>query len=333
VAVHLRRPATANVYEFRGGQPLLLAAGMLLENLRIAASAHSRTMEWRQDGAGWPDRIVVRFARSEGMAVDRLYSCLGLRSVDRRRYHKRPLTGQQRAALQDALGDGLVLDWYNETGQRWQIARLSARATDIRLRAPETFATHQRVVDWRRKLSPAGIPAGTLGLDRPTRTIMRWAMQSWSRTHTLNRIAGTGMAALQMDYRPILASAACFAVRFAHPAPTGDAATQPLIAAGQHLQRFWLTATRLGLAMQPLLATLIFADYGAKSIAFTTDTSVQRKAAALAAAFPRVFGAGPADFVFIGRIGEPLPRVGDCRSVRRPLAELMEPHQATGPSA
>jgi len=48
----------------------------------------------------------------------------------------------------------------------------------------------------------------------------------------------------------------------------------------------------------------------------------------LAREFHSVFGAGPEDFVFMGRIGEPLVRIGVCRSVRKPVATLMSlPHE------
>jgi hypothetical protein len=86
-----------------------------------------------------------------------------------------------------------------------------------------------------------------------------------------------------------------------------------------------LTAARLGLALQPAMAVLIFADYGQCELPFTKDATVRAKASRLAREFRRVFGAGTEDFVFMGRIGEPLPRVGACRSVRRPVAELMFP--------
>jgi molybdopterin/thiamine biosynthesis adenylyltransferase len=325
VAVHLTRPKGNNVYEYRGGEPLLLAGGMLLENLRIAATAHGRRMEWHREGDGWPDRIVVRFEPAAGLGVDVLYSSLGLRSVDRRRYRMRPLLRQEKAALLGALGDELIIDWYSRPVQRARFAQLSAQATNIRLRAQEAFEIHQRVIDWQQRLSPIGIPAAALGLDRLTLSLMRWAMRSWSRTRFLNRLGSPGAATLQMDYAPILACAACFTVRLVQATQLGARHPESMLRAGQHLQRFWLTATRLGLVMQPLLATLIFADYGEKSLVFTADDDVQSRATTLCASFRRVLGGTASDFIFIGRIGEPRTKQPDCRSVRRSLRELLQP--------
>jgi hypothetical protein len=75
--------------------------------------------------------------------------------------------------------------------------------------------------------------------------------------------------------------------------------------------------------MQPACAVLIFAHYGENEPTFTADESVQAKAKRLSQMFRRVLGAATADFVFMGRIGEPLPRMGVVRSVRRPVTELM----------
>jgi hypothetical protein len=149
---------------------------------------------------------------------------------------------------------------------------------------------------------------------------MRWAIQDWGRMDRLNRFTGTFSAVLEMDYRPILFSAAAFTLRL--PADEGDL-TERLLAAGIHIQRFWLTAAKLGLALQPAMALLVFADYGHKDIAFSVDPALRIKANRLANEFRRIFGAGTEEFIFMGRIGEPLPRLGACRSVRRPVSELM----------
>jgi sulfur-carrier protein adenylyltransferase/sulfurtransferase len=151
---------------------------------------------------------------------------------------------------------------------------------------------------------------------------MRWAMQDWGRTQLLNSLGGTGSAALEMDYVPILSSAAAFMLRFSTIAQ-GRRETANLLEAGARIQRFWLTAAHLGLALQPALAVLIFAHYGEHEPAFTKDPAVSDKAKRLAQRFRDVFRAGTEDFVFMGRIGEPLPRIGVCRSVRRPVSELM----------
>jgi nitroreductase len=320
VVVHLAACTGQNVYEYRDGEPLLLSAGMLLESMRIAATAWGRRLDWRYEEDG--QRILVSLVPARNVAKDPLYSSLTLRSVDRRPYRTRPLTGAEKSALESALGHGLTVEWHEDLKARWRIARLNAQATDIRLRTPEAFRVHQQVIDWQRAHSPDGIPAGAIGIDRLTQKVMRWSMQAWWRTRLLNALGGTLTGSVQMDYGPGLASAAFFALRQPRASSQGAGRVADLLGRGQSIQRFWLTATWLGLAIQPEMATLIFAHYGERSARFTTDPALCRKAEDLASSFRQVLGAGTDDFVFFGRIGEPRARLPLYRSTRRSLAQL-----------
>jgi hypothetical protein len=322
IRVHINRHVTGNIYHFRNDEPNVWVAGMLMENLRIAASAHRRRAEWHVDAEPDPLVLHVRFVPDQTVTPDPLYAALGQRSVDRNRYRTRKLTEAERVALEAALGGRLRIDWWSTITARWRFAKLSARATDIRLRAPEALPVHQEIIDWDVNLSPTKIPAGALGISRLTLRIMRWAIQNWTRMDRLNRLTGTFSAALEMEYLPILSSATAFTLRF--PAD-GARSIGTLLEAGVHIQRFWLTAARLGLAMQPAMALLVFADYGQKDFPFTIASGLRVKAKRLADEFRRVFAAGTEDFVFMGRIGEPLPRMSVSRSVRRPVSELMTP--------
>ena len=98
------------------------------------------------------------------------------------------------------------------------------------------------------------------------------------------------------------------------------------IRAGQALQRFWLTATRLGLALQPSVATLSFAYYGREEVSFSADAAALPQARRIAERFARLCAlhqAKPEDVVFMGRIGTPKTKPLQSRSIRRPLAELL----------
>jgi nitroreductase len=329
ILVHLAERDLRNVYCYRDDEPNVLACGMLLENLRIAASAHGRRLDWKiasgpQAQPGAPLRVHVQFTADETVVPDSLYAALGQRAVDRNRYRTRKLTDAERLALEAALGDQLRIDWYPTAAGRWRFARLSAQATVVRLHAPETLHIHQKIIDWDVNLSPTKIPAGALGLRAPTLRVMRWALGDQDHMKLLNRLGGAALSGIEMDYLPILSSAAVFTLRFLNPGQ-GVREKAELLATGQYIQRFWLTAARLGLALQPTLAMLAFAHYGRNEPTFTEDTAVRAKAKRLAEGFSRLFDAGPEDYVFIGRIGEPLPRMGVCRSVRKPIVELMFP--------
>lgn len=334
VVVHLREPDRTDIYEYRDGEPVLLSAGMLLETMRIAATGWGRGLHWERDRQPGPYRLIVRLSPQENLTPDPLLSFVPLRSVDRRPYRRRPLLAGEKQALTASLGIGLRIDWHESLSMRWQIARLSARATDIRLRIPEAYEVHRRVIDWDRAHSPRGIPASATGLWRGSLPLMRWGMKRWGRMRLLNRGGGTFSAALQLDYLPVVASSAFFVMRFPRQEAPAEGRSESLLAAGQAIQRFWLTATRLGLAMQPSLALLIFADYGAAGSVVTVDPASIRRTRRLAEQFQQQLGVPPADIVFMGRIGEPRPRLPLYRSTRLTLNELLQTqagveHQAT----
>ena len=323
VSVSVRDDSYSNIYEYRNAEPTLLSAGMLLESMRIAASAFNRNMNWRyEDQVNSVHRIIAQFPSRGDMEPDPLYSYLSTRSVNRRPYQIRRLSTEAKDVLTAALGDRLTWTAYERFSDRLRLARLNAIATDIRLSIPETFPIHQRMVDWNRDLSPAGIPAGAIGLDPVTLRIMHWAMQHWSRTKLLNRLGGTFTAALQMDYLPGLCSAAFFAIRFSQDVH-GIERTPALLDAGARIQRFWLTATKLGLVVQPCLATLAFAHYGKTSIPFTVDRGALRSSKKLADLLEHALGVTSDSTIFIGRIGYPA-QVSDCRSTRLSLDQLIE---------
>ena len=322
IAVRIFDRSEQNLYEYRKSEPTLISAGMLLESIRIAATAWGLTARW--DYANYRDRaheIIVRFTTGE-RSVDPLYPFLTLRSVDRRPYRLKSLRQPEIAELERALHPGLLLQWHETLGSRWQFARLCALATGIRLRIPEAFPIHQQAIDWTHPHSPNGIPAATAGLDRLSLRMMKWGMRDWSRMRLLNRLGGVASAQLQLDYLPAIASAAFFTIGL--PRTNDDDRIVALLRAGQAIDRFWLTATRLGLAIQPELAVLAFAHYGATAANFTTATPMRERAKVLASALRTALGSGYDELVFIGRIGRPKPRMPFVRSTRLTLDQLIE---------
>ncbi|WP_119461387.1 ThiF family adenylyltransferase [Rhodospirillaceae bacterium SYSU D60014] len=325
--VMVRIPAATgtNPYEYNDGQPTLLSAGMLLETMRIAASGFQRSFEWVYHGSTANGHLIeARFTPKPQLPRDPLFPYIKIRSVDRRPYKSTRLTRQAKQALDACLGDYSRIHWHETRAERWRIASIGALATDIRLRMPEAYDVHRSMLDWTRPLSPDGIPAGAVGLDSLTLRLMRWAMRDWSRVDFLNRyLGGTGMPRFQMDLAPGLQCAAHFTITWKSP-PRPDDRIPALLRLGQDLQRFWLTATQLGLVMQPNLAPLCLAHYARNGIPFTRDPSVRRKADALAFRMNALLEERDEDLVFLGRLGWPKSRRVPTRSVRRPLAELLE---------
>lgn len=326
VRIHLTNEHKKNVYEYRNGEPTILAAGALIECLRVAASAKNREITWKYEGESKDSathKIFVNFTYNQTIQPDFLVAQLTLRSVDRRRYRRRSLTTVEKQVLEQVLGNVVSLSWYETVWDRLRIAALGAMATNIRLRTPETFKVHQNVLDFNNDQSWSGIPVRTLGLNWATIFIMRWAMQSFRRLQMLNQLGGSWSIAAQIDLFTGWASSGFFTMRFLNVSCVLEERTVQLLEIGQKIQRFWLCASHLGLAIQPALAVLVFAHYGNEQINFTKNASLRCKSVSLARAFRKVFTVNAAELVFLGRIGEPIRQNSSCRSVRRRLIDLV----------
>jgi nitroreductase len=323
VQVTVPAGADGNVYQYNEGEPHLIALGTCLESMRIAATAFGWRMEWQYTGVSYGRHVAnVAFVPDAAVQRDDLIRFLPVRSVDRRPYPTTRLSQAEKTELEAAWGSGFKVQWFESTKERLRITRVISSATEIRLRIPEAYRVHQATLDWDDAFSSTGLPVGALGLSPLTVRIMRWAMRSWTRIDRLNRYAlGTWLARWEMDWRPGFGCAAYVAVFPAsHPTTTTDAAPVA-ISTGQALQRFWLTATRLGLAVQPAFAPLIFADHASRGIAFTADEKTRRSAANLATKLSALFGGKRP--IFLGRIGRPLSRAPSARSLRLSLSALI----------
>jgi nitroreductase len=316
------RVESGNVYEYRQGEPTLISAGTLLENIAVAAPSHGKRAGWQYQGlADGTHRIRVALQDDPSAGENPLLGEIARRSVDRRPYQLRPLGAQDKQVLSQTLDPEFSLAWHETLADRRAIAALTRLATDIRLRIPETFDIHNKIVDWKRAYSPDAIPSRALGVDAMTLKMMRWTLAKRARTEIANRLGSPFFAGLQMDFLPGIFSAAYFAVRLSQRLPGQEGVCQ-MLRAGQAVQRFWLMATKLGLVMQPCLATLAFSHYGLTDEPFTVSAAERRKAADLA----RRTGKALIDLqstVFLGRIGFPQKAKLESRSIRVPLVQLV----------
>jgi molybdopterin/thiamine biosynthesis adenylyltransferase len=315
----------ANIYDFAQGQPTILSGGFLLETLRIAASRFGRAMRWSYGGGeitpegGVRHRIEVALPEDASVTADPLHHYIPIRSVDRRPYRRTPLTQQQKLALQSTLGADLHIRWVEGFGERLRFARLNAAASDIRLRLREAYEIHKRILNWDRPFSEAGVPVAAVGADFLTVRLMRFVMRDWRRIDFMNRfLLGTAIPRLELDLLPGIACAAHFVVSRTS-VPETDDAIPALLRTGAALQRFWLAATDMGLAVQPTLAPLCFTYYGQRADGAGLAPRIARFPAKAAACF-----ATDGSVLFLGRIGTPPRKVLAARSLRRKVGELTD---------
>jgi hypothetical protein len=180
---------------------------------------------------------------------------------------------------------------------------------------------HRDIIEWGAHFSEDRVPDRALGANPLVLPVMRFALADWKRVQFANRfLAGTWMPRIEMDLLPALGCAAHFVILAPAPALTVEAN----VAAGRAMQRFWLTATALGLQLQPEMTPLIFARYAREGRRFSQARGAFEAAIEVADGFERVAGAdATAHAVFVGRVGLGAP--ARSRSLRRPLTALFAP--------
>lgn len=303
------------------GHPSQIALGALLETLAIAASGHGMRAEFRRrpDSPDTHPEHSVELIPDSQLPPDPLLPHIKNRSVQRRPMRITPLTEPQKQALQSAVGKFYAVHWFEGGAQRWQLAKLMYDNAKLRLTLPEAYTVHRDIIEWQARYSEDKVPDQALGLDKMTLKLMRWVMASWGRVDFFNTyLAGHLMPRLEMDLLPGLFCAAHFAL-LAHKAP---ATIDDYVAAGRAVQRFWLTATSLGLQMQPEMTPLIFGRYVREDRVFSRLPGAMETAVNLGDRLSRLLqndAVGQA--VFLGRIG--IGRSAASRSLRLSVGRLM----------
>ena len=318
VVVHAIAPQLG-VYDLEG-HASLVSVGALLETLRIAASADGFVVYTALQSESGSDlaRIDVWLEPAPGLAADPLHAFILTRSVQRRPLHTRALDESTRKMLEAAAGQAYRVVWFATTRERLRLAWLAVRSAKIRLTIPEAYEVHRRVIEWDALTSEDRIPDQALGADRLSVRSMRWVLHSWPRVQRMNRwFGGTLAPRFQLELMPGLRCAAHFALLAEHAPVSVD----DYLAAGAAVQRFWLTATSLGVQLQPQYTPIAFAGYVRRGIAFTRTASATARAVTITAMLETILGVGkPERAVFLGRLGH--GPTATARSLRLPLEQL-----------
>ncbi|MEZ0123295.1 MAG: ThiF family adenylyltransferase [Candidatus Reddybacter sp.] len=316
--IHTRDTRDWCVYDL-AGRASQTSVGTLLENIAIAAQGEGLDASFTlQDPMADSDPVIDVQLTMGTQPVEKppLLPYIKARSVQRRALSTRLLLVDHKQALEDAVGSGYRLIWLEGRQKKWQITRLLLRAAGIRLTIPEVYEVHKKIIQWDAQFSIDRIPDQALGADALTVKMMKWALQSWSRVKMLNRyFAGTLMPRLQLDLIP----AQCCAAHFIIVADQSREQTADYLAGGRATQRFWLTATKLGLQLQPEMTPLIFSTYSREGRRFTDSNDKLAAADILRLELDALTG-GEVDAVFMGRLG--FGSAATSRSLRKNLQQL-----------
>lgn len=311
------------LYDF-DGHPSHMAHGALLETLRIAATAFSLEAAWtvEADEAARTPRYHVQFSPTSGLArSDPLAPYIERRTVQRRPMRTTPLTDEQRTALIAAAGDNMTVRLFETWPQRLGVARLLWNSAYIRLTCPEAYSVHRAIIEWGSRFSEDRIPEQAVGVDPMTARLMQWVLGSWKRVDFFNRyLLGTIAPRVQLDVLPALF---CAAHVLLMPKRTPET-IEDWLNLGAAMQRMWLTATSLGLHLQPQMTPVIFRWYARHNRKFSQSNELHERASQLTLDFERLAQArAEQPFGFFCRVGISHPP--ESRSLRLAIAKLLTP--------
>ena len=313
IAIHGFDTRRYVLYDF-DGHASHMAHGALLETLRLAATRFGLRADWTlRPGSADEEPVYDVTLTPADIAEDPLVRHIESRSVQRRPMRTTALSQTQKDALTAAVGGGYTLQFFESFQDRLAVARLLWQNAGIRLTCPEAYPVHRDIIEWNARYSEDRIPDQAVGVDPATAKLMRWVMQRWERVDFFNRyLGGTIVPRVQLDFVPALACAAHVLMKPAvAPSTLADH-----VQAGIALQRLWLTATSLGLHLQPEMTPVIFRWYARTGKRFSALPAIFSQTQTLAARFETIAGAGQNDsFSFFCRVGR--SRSPFSRSIRK----------------
>lgn len=308
------------VYDFRG-HGSHLAQGALLESISLAASGHGlkTSIDIRSDSNDEHPLFDVNFTEEPDLHPDPLLPYIRDRSVQRRPYSTRPLIQDEKELLTASVKPLYDVTWLEGLPLKLQMAQLLSHAGKLRLSIPEAYEVHRKIIQWNATFSKDRVPDQAIGLDKMTLRLMHWVMKSWRRVDFFNTfLAGSFVPRIELDIIPAIACAAHFFII----AKNKPDSLMDYIQAGRAMQRFWLTAEKLGLQLQPEMSPLIFRNYDVNGISVSIRKGADLAAKKIAQELDSLAGNSNLgkDIVFMGRIGS--GQKPSARSVRIPLERL-----------
>ena len=319
IAIHGHDTRKHVIYDF-DGHASQMAHGALLETLRLAATRFGLKTDW-SIRPGCPDDAPIYDVtfQATGMQEDPLVRFIETRCVQRRPMRTTPLSAMQKETLATSVGDFYTLQFLESFADRLAVARLLWNNAHLRLTCPEAFQVHRDVIEWNARFSSDRIPDQALGVDPLTARIMKWVMHSWKRVSFFNRyLGGTIAPRVQMDFIPAMGCASHVLIR----PQNAPASLQDYVLGGVALQRFWLTASSLGLHLQPEMTPLIFRWYVRAGRPISQLTQINDAAVALSKQFEEITGGDMnAPQIFFCRLGN--SKVPRSRSLRKNVEALI----------
>jgi len=286
----------------------LLATGALLENISIAAAhegfrAHTEILD--------PD--VTQFRVTFQPLLERghpLHEAISERHTHRGEYDS-TLSASQRKALDVETGEYCRLRIIDDEVSIRRIARSAVLMEETALKSRKLHYHFFRSILWsahENHSGKSGLFVKTTELPPPILALFRiiryWPVMRIFQFLGLPKLAAKANAAVYAR------SGACVAILL------DRVQKQDFIEAGRAMQRVWLTATKEGLAVQPLAGLIYLAEYVARTDDAEMSGALKERILEARKDMAEVCDAGTSTIAMMLRLGKPL-KAASARTHRR----------------
>jgi hypothetical protein len=298
-----------------------ISLGAVITNLTLAAAQLGLQVAVELFPAGDVHEAVARARFQAGpVAAVPLAAAIVSRCVNRRPYQTTPIPSEVREAMAALIAatPGMRLSWIDTDPAKGRIAALAAQNDRILFENRELHDGLYRWIRWTRTEAERrrdGMPGDTLELSVVERPGMR-LLGSWRWARAAAMLGITRI--LPLRARKIYGRSGAIALLSVR----GDR-PEDFVRGGEVLERIWLTATRHGIAFQPItgLTCLLLRMRltGGERLASHHRTLLAR----IGEAFERVYPEGAAESpIMLFRLGLAPPPSG--RAPRLPVEEVLE---------
>jgi nitroreductase len=230
-----------------------IALGAVVENIAIAATKENLQAKVGYFPDAQDESLIARIDFEPGASVDPLVNFLESRCTNRKPYERRPLDIATRKQLDIDLTSypGVEVSWVYHATDLSRIGKVVAKADRLLFENPLIHGHLFSTIRWNQvevEKSRDGLPIETLELGKAG-ALGFSALKNWSVVNVLNRVGLSTIAARQSATLMRSSSAAAL-ITATDPRPIS------FLHVGQAFQRLWLTATRHGLALQPMTAVI-----------------------------------------------------------------------------
>lgn len=237
----------------------LIALGAVAENMIIAATQFGIDLQMTVTPPSNNDPLILTFKKSEtSIPVDPLIDQIPLRHTNRQLFFSGPKLSPDELKELESISrkqPDVSLSWFDERKARQRILPLIEKAERARFQNKFLHQDISSAVNFSAgwdKSAEEGIPPGALEIEKPMRPLISLLMR-WSTMKLLNKFGVSHMMGLRIAKLP------CRFASHLGVITVSSLSIQNVLASGRSFQRIWLTATKQGRSLQPLVGAPLYA--------------------------------------------------------------------------